>query len=95
MFSRTIFFMMIGNIYLFCTKKVTFVILSNWYHWGPNVGKHLDNLYHVLNLQEFCVKKVDRVEVLTMLGLFGMLSSVVEMYPFWLKIGFKFLAYHF
>ncbi|KAI3723991.1 hypothetical protein L2E82_35755 [Cichorium intybus] len=29
--------------------------------------------------EEFCVKKVDRVEVLTMLGLFGMFMSVVEM----------------
>lgn len=29
--------------------------------------------------EEFCVKKVDRTEVLTMLGLFGMLVSVVEM----------------
>lgn len=29
--------------------------------------------------EEFCVKKVDRIEVLTMLGLFGMLVSAVEM----------------
>ncbi|XP_023756303.1 uncharacterized protein LOC111904820 isoform X2 [Lactuca sativa] len=29
--------------------------------------------------EEFCVKKVDRIEVLTMLGLFGMLVSIVEM----------------
>ncbi|KAI3746240.1 hypothetical protein L6452_08664 [Arctium lappa] len=29
--------------------------------------------------EEFCVKKVGRIEVITMLGLFGMLVSVVEM----------------
>ncbi|KVI07935.1 Protein of unknown function DUF914, eukaryotic, partial [Cynara cardunculus var. scolymus] len=35
--------------------------------------------------EEFCVKKVGRIEVITMLGLFGMLMSVVEMYPFLFK----------
>lgn len=33
-------------------------------------------------LQEFCVKKKDLVEVLTMLPLFGLLVSAVQMYPF-------------
>uniref|UniRef100_A0A251SQG7 Putative solute carrier family 35 member SLC35F1/F2/F6 n=1 Tax=Helianthus annuus TaxID=4232 RepID=A0A251SQG7_HELAN len=32
--------------------------------------------------EEFCVKNNGRLEVLTMLGLFGMLLSVIEMYPF-------------
>ncbi|KAJ9542656.1 hypothetical protein OSB04_029162 [Centaurea solstitialis] len=32
--------------------------------------------------EEFCVKKVGRIEVLTMFGLFGMLTSVIEVYPF-------------
>ncbi|XP_024966087.1 solute carrier family 35 member F1-like [Cynara cardunculus var. scolymus] len=32
--------------------------------------------------EEFCVKKVGRIEVITMLGLFGMLMSVVEMVIF-------------
>ncbi|KAJ9542716.1 hypothetical protein OSB04_029222 [Centaurea solstitialis] len=36
---------------------------------------------HVSNTQEFCVKKVGRVEVISMLGLFGMLMSGIEMYP--------------
>lgn len=48
-------------------------------------------LYHVSNTQEFCVKKVGRVEVITMLGLFGMLMTVVELYPFLFKVGLKFL----
>lgn len=33
-------------------------------------------------MQEFCVKKKDLVEVVSMIGLFGMLVSVCEMYPF-------------
>lgn len=33
-------------------------------------------------MQEFCVKKKDLIEVVAMIGLFGMLVSVVEMYPF-------------
>jgi len=37
--------------------------------------------FSLLLLQEFCVKKKDRVEVLAMLGLFGTLVSVIEMYP--------------
>ncbi|OWM79096.1 hypothetical protein CDL15_Pgr003267 [Punica granatum] len=36
--------------------------------------------------EEFCVKKKDLVEVLTMLPLFGFLVSTVQMYPFWLEI---------
>jgi solute carrier family 35, member F1/2 len=32
-------------------------------------------------VQEFCVKKRDRVEVVAMLGVFGTLISVIEMYP--------------
>ncbi|MFS7908912.1 putative solute carrier family 35 member SLC35F1/F2/F6 [Helianthus anomalus] len=36
---------------------------------------------------EFCVKNNGRLEVLTMLGLFGMLLSVIEMYPFMGKSG--------
>ncbi|KAJ9542657.1 hypothetical protein OSB04_029163 [Centaurea solstitialis] len=32
--------------------------------------------------EEFCVKKVGRIEVLTMFGLFGMLTSIIEVYPF-------------
>ncbi|OWM79095.1 hypothetical protein CDL15_Pgr003266 [Punica granatum] len=36
--------------------------------------------------QEFCVKKKDLVEVLTMLPLFGVIVSVVQMYPFWPEI---------
>lgn len=38
-------------------------------------------IFALLLLQEFCVKKKDRVEVLAMLGLFGALVSVIEMYP--------------
>lgn len=33
-------------------------------------------------LQEFCVKKIDRVEVVFMIGVYGFLASVCEMYPF-------------
>ena len=35
----------------------------------------------VPKLQEFCVKKKDRVEVICMIGVYGFLVSVVEMYP--------------
>jgi len=31
--------------------------------------------------EEYCVKKKDRVEVVAMLGLFGLLISIVQMYP--------------
>lgn len=37
-------------------------------------------------MQEFCVKKKDRVEVVSMLGAFGTLVTVCEMYPFHWKI---------
>lgn len=33
-------------------------------------------------MQEFCVKRKDRVEVVAMIGVFGMIVSVAEMYPF-------------
>ncbi|CAK7356954.1 unnamed protein product [Dovyalis caffra] len=32
--------------------------------------------------EEFCVKKKGRVEVVTMLGIYGFLVSVIELYPF-------------
>jgi len=32
-------------------------------------------------MQEFFVKKKDRVEVLTMLGVYGFLVTAVEVYP--------------
>lgn len=35
----------------------------------------------LLIMQEFCVKKKDRVEVIAMLGVFGLLVSAAEMYP--------------
>lgn len=35
-----------------------------------------------LVMQEFFVKKKDRVEVVAMLGVFGVLISICEMYPF-------------
>ncbi|KVI07900.1 Protein of unknown function DUF914, eukaryotic [Cynara cardunculus var. scolymus] len=41
--------------------------------------------------EEFCVEKVGQIEVIAMFGLFGMLLSVVEMYPFLFKVGLKFL----
>ena len=33
-------------------------------------------------MQEFCVKKKDSVEVVAMIGAFGLLVSACEMYPF-------------
>lgn len=33
-------------------------------------------------MQEFCVKQKDLVEVISMLGVFGLLVSVCQMYPF-------------
>lgn len=39
------------------------------------------NIYLIV-LQEFCVKKNGRFEVLAMIGLFGTIFSVTEMYPF-------------
>ncbi|MFS7944613.1 putative solute carrier family 35 member SLC35F1/F2/F6 [Helianthus anomalus] len=36
--------------------------------------------------EEYCVKKVGRIEVVAMLGLFGMLVSLTEMYPFLLNL---------
>ena len=33
-------------------------------------------------LQEFLVKKIDRVEVVCMIGVYGLLVSVVQLYPF-------------
>ncbi|TVU19606.1 hypothetical protein EJB05_35765 [Eragrostis curvula] len=36
--------------------------------------------------EEYCVKKKDRVEVVAMLGLFGLLVSIVQMYPLLLSI---------
>ncbi|XP_035830522.1 solute carrier family 35 member F1 isoform X3 [Helianthus annuus] len=36
--------------------------------------------------EEYCVKKVGRIEVIAMLGLFGMLVSLIEMYPFLLNL---------
>lgn len=36
----------------------------------------------LLKLQEFCVKKRDRMEVVCMIGVFGFLVSVCQMYPF-------------
>ncbi|MBA0721879.1 hypothetical protein Golax_009380 [Gossypium laxum] len=38
--------------------------------------------------EEFCVKKKDRIEVVSMIGLFGMLVSGVELYPLCLILGF-------
>ena len=35
----------------------------------------------LLTLQEFCVKKKDRVEVVCMIGVFGFLVTMCEMYP--------------
>ena len=36
-------------------------------------------------LQEFLVKKIDRVEVVCMIGVYGLLVSVVQLYPFLLS----------
>lgn len=33
-------------------------------------------------MQEFLVKKIDRVEVVCMIGVYGLLVSVVQLYPF-------------
>ena len=33
-------------------------------------------------MQEFCVKKKNRIEVVAMIGVYGFLVSAVEMYPF-------------
>lgn len=33
-------------------------------------------------MQEFCVKKKDRVEVICMIGVYGFLVTVVQVYPF-------------
>jgi len=32
-------------------------------------------------MQEFCVKKKDRVETVTMLGVYGFLVTAIEVYP--------------
>jgi solute carrier family 35 protein F1/2 len=32
-------------------------------------------------MQEFCVKKKDRVEVISMIGVYGFLVTVVQVYP--------------
>lgn len=32
-------------------------------------------------MQEFCVKKKNRIEVVAMIGAYGFLVSVVEVYP--------------
>ncbi|MFS7950873.1 putative solute carrier family 35 member SLC35F1/F2/F6 [Helianthus anomalus] len=39
--------------------------------------------------EEYCEKKVGRIEVIAMLGLFGMLVSLIEMYPFLALFEFK------
>jgi hypothetical protein len=32
-------------------------------------------------MQEFCVKNKDRIEVVTMLGVYGFLVTAIEVYP--------------
>lgn len=44
-------------------------------------GKH-SHMQHLLDMQEFCVKKAGRIEVIAMFALFAMLVSIVEMYLF-------------
>jgi len=39
------------------------------------------------------VKKKDRIEVVSMIGLFGLLVTIIEMYPFYLKIVYFTLHY--
>lgn len=42
----------------------------------------LDAKFLVLpKLQEFCVKKKDQIEVVSMIGVFGFLVTLCEMYP--------------
>ena len=55
----------------------------------PNIIRHII-LYviYVYVFQEYCVKKKCGVEVLAMLGVFGVFFSIIEMYPF-----FIFLSY--
>ncbi|URE08798.1 solute carrier family 35 member [Musa troglodytarum] len=48
--------------------------------------------------EEYCVKKKDLVEVVTMLGIFGVLLGACEMYPFQYlntKLSFNFFPYFF
>jgi solute carrier family 35 protein F1/2 len=33
-------------------------------------------------MQEFCVKNKDRIEVVTMIGVYGFLVTAIEVYPF-------------
>ncbi|KAM0043963.1 putative solute carrier family 35 member SLC35F1/F2/F6 [Helianthus debilis subsp. tardiflorus] len=53
---------------------VMLVIAGTCFYVFSNVG------------EEYCVKKVGRIEVIAMLGLFGMLVSLIEMYPFLLNL---------
>lgn len=42
-------------------------------------------------MQEFLVKNADRVELMSMLGLFGAFVSAIQMYPLVLDVGNQYL----
>ena len=44
--------------------------------------KILERRVTAASMQEYCVKKNDRVELVAMLGLFQLLVSIIQMYPF-------------
>lgn len=69
----------LGTIFFACSNVGE---VSNMLPTCHDLHFRVPNKPHFCSItQEFCVKKKDRVEVVSMIGLYGLLVSLVQLYP--------------